>query len=1003
MPQGTLVAVEGAARDVSDRQRADAHLVRLNRMHRTLSAANERLVRAETEPALLETFCRAVVEHGGFRFAWVGYREEDPAGTVRPVAHAGHEAGYLASVRISWHDNEYGQGPAGAAIRAGRPVVSRDLAADPAMAPWSSEALARGYASVAALPLGRGGDVFGVLVIYSDERDAFGVEEIDLLENLAADLAYGVGTLQARAIREAGEAERIRLATAIEQTTESVVITDPDANIVYVNPAFERISGYTSAEVIGRNPRILQSGVQTAASYADMWATLTAGGTWTGQFENRRKDGTTYTEVASITPVVDASGSVASYVAVKRDVTRKRALEAQERRRGRERTLIADALEALRPLDTPEQTAESICRRIVALPEIAMASLLLLEPDGRALPLALIVDDDRVLERKDLGPERSLQLQARAAQGPWVEAWQPRVGHPYLADHLAIGLRGQAYAPVRSGATLIGLLTVGSRDPDAVALLTERLPAILEYASLAGALLAPSAARTTALAATRQRYQSIIDDRAFHPVFQPIVDLASRSVVGYEALTRFADGTRPDLGFAEARRCGLEGELESATLRAAIAAAEGLPGGCYLSLNVSPAFILAGDELRAILAARTRPIVLEITEHDSVADYAALRSAFVALGSGLRLAVDDAGAGVANFNHLVELRPQFVKVDMGLVHGVNADLARQALIVALLHFAAATDCHVIAEGIETEAERAVLEKLEIPFGQGYLFGRPAVASSWAAPAARALDAAPRGAARDLGRTPAPGVSAAAYPRSGIRASKRAPPSTRLAAPIRPPWRSTIQAAMARPRPVPPMGASSARQKRSKTCDRSSGRMPGPVSSTARTAASPSARTRTVTEPPGGVWATALSTRIVTSCRRRSGSPSTTAGSGSATRATPRSAASDVSGPAASTATSARSTGTCSSSIVPASVRARRRRSSTRAARWVVSASMSSRAVPTSATGWPALRRRSVTLVRITVSGVRSSWLALAANSRWRRRAASRRSIAPRIGTSARPA
>jgi EAL domain-containing protein (putative c-di-GMP-specific phosphodiesterase class I) len=111
----------------------------------------------------------------------------------------------------------------------------------------------------------------------------------------------------------------------------------------------------------------------------------------------------------------------------------------------------------------------------------------------------------------------------------------------------------------------------------------------------------------------------------------------------------------------------------------------------------------------------------------------------VALGSGLRLAVDDAGAGVANFNHLVELRPQFVKVDIGLVRGVNADLTRQALIVALLHFAGATDCQVIAEGIETEAERAVLETLEVPLGQGYLFGRPAVASTWAA-----ATASPRG-------------------------------------------------------------------------------------------------------------------------------------------------------------------------------------------------------------------------------------------------------------------
>jgi EAL domain-containing protein (putative c-di-GMP-specific phosphodiesterase class I) len=437
---------------------------------------------------------------------------------------------------------------------------------------------------------------------------------------------------------------------------------------------------------------------------------------------------------------VALTGAMLAAMLRRRDAQRARqageleAREAREVRRVRERALIADALEALRPLDTAEQTAEAICSRVVELPEIAMASLLLLEPDGGAMPLALTVDDGRVLERKNLGSERSAQLRTRAGQGPWVEAWRPRAGHPYLADHLAIGLRGQAYSPIRSGATLIGLLTVGSREPDAVALLTERLPAILEFASLAGALLAPSVAMTGAMAASRTRIERIVATGAFHPVFQPMVDLATRGPIGYEALTRFDDGTPPDLVFAEARRCGLDRELESVTLGAALAASERLPVG-FLSLNVSPAFILAGVELRAILAARTRPIVLEVTEHDTIDDYGALRSAFVALGSGLRLAVDDAGAGIANFNHLVELQPQFVKVDIGLVRGVNADLTRQALIVALLHFAGATDCHVVAEGIETEAERAVLEKLEIQFGQGYLFGRPAEASTWAAPAA----------------------------------------------------------------------------------------------------------------------------------------------------------------------------------------------------------------------------------------------------------------------------
>jgi FOG: EAL domain len=299
----------------------------------------------------------------------------------------------------------------------------------------------------------------------------------------------------------------------------------------------------------------------------------------------------------------------------------------------------------------------------------------------------------------------------------------------------ATGLIATAYAPIVGEDGPIGLLAVGTNDPAHAEQLADHLPALSEFAPSARLLLEKPLQARQELARSRTRIETIIATGAFHPVFQPMVDLATREPIGYEALTRFDDGTPPDLVFAEARRCGLEGELESVTLHAAVAASVGLPMERFLSLNVSPPFILAGHELRAILAARTRPIVLEVTEHDTVHDYEALRSAFVALGAGLRLAVDDAGAGVANFNHLVELRPQFVKVDIGLVRGVNADLTRQALIVALLHFAGATDCQVVAEGIETEAERAVLEKLEIQLGQGYLFGRPAEASAWAARAA----------------------------------------------------------------------------------------------------------------------------------------------------------------------------------------------------------------------------------------------------------------------------
>jgi PAS domain S-box-containing protein len=734
---GTLVAVEGVARDVSERRLAETSLARLNRVLRTLTAANAALVRAGSEAELLEAICHVVVEEGAYRYAWVGYREDDEAGTVRPVASAGYEAGDQVGSNVTWHPTERGMGPVGTSVREGRTVTLPDIATDPTYAPWREAALARGYVSGAAIPLCDEGQAFGTLVIYSDERDAFGGEEIGLLEQLAADLAYGVGALRARAVHEAGEAERTRLATAIEQTAESVVITDPDVNIVYVNPAFERTSGYSSAEVIGRNPRIFQSGLQTPAFYIDLWSTLSAGATWTGELVNRRKDGATFTEVASITPVLDARGALASYVAVQRDVTHLRAVEMTLEGTTREHRQIAATLSRLQAGETPEVTGQAIADALLDLDGMDSPTVFAFNEIGGAVVLGR--GGGRVGPVQvggTLPMTRSAYLLGHARTGAWVAPVVPRPEDgEYGIRFAATGLKATAYAPIMGEDGPIGLLAVGTSDPARADRLADHLSALVEFAPTARLLLEKPLQVRKELARSRTRIETIVAAGAFHSVFQPIVDLASGGVVGYEALTRFADGARPDLVFAEARRCGLEPELEGATLRAAIAASEGLPLTRFLSLNVSPALILAGDELRAILADRTRPIVLEVTEHDTIDDYGALRSAFVALGSGLRLAVDDAGAGVANFNHLVELRPQFVKVDISLVRGVNADLTRQALIVALLHFAGATGCQVVAEGIETEAERAILETLEVPLGQGYLFGRPAVASNWATPVA----------------------------------------------------------------------------------------------------------------------------------------------------------------------------------------------------------------------------------------------------------------------------
>jgi EAL domain-containing protein (putative c-di-GMP-specific phosphodiesterase class I) len=226
------------------------------------------------------------------------------------------------------------------------------------------------------------------------------------------------------------------------------------------------------------------------------------------------------------------------------------------------------------------------------------------------------------------------------------------------------------------------------------------------------------------LAAEREEIRSIIAAGAFATVFQPIVELESRTTIGYEALTRFADGTPPDVRFAQASASGLGLELEAATLEAAFRASEALPANVLLNLNVSPALVLAGEPLGGILRQWGWQTILELTEHTAVDDYGALRAAIARLGPSVRLAIDDAGAGFASFRHILELAPQFVKLDRAIIAGLDADPARQAFVAGMRHFAVTTGCGLIAEGIETEEELATLRSLGISLGQGYYLGRP---------------------------------------------------------------------------------------------------------------------------------------------------------------------------------------------------------------------------------------------------------------------------------------
>jgi diguanylate cyclase (GGDEF)-like protein/PAS domain S-box-containing protein len=207
--QGRYVMSRSMMYDVTDRKRAENALKRVNRALRVLSHCNTALVHAQSQEWLVNEICRLLIESGGYRMAWVGFAEHDEARTVRPVAHYGYSEGYLEAARVSWNDDEFGQGPAGTAIRTGAMQINTSFATDPRLRPWREQALARGFASSIALPLRSEGVVFGVLAILSSAPDAFDTEEVILLQELADDLSFGIAGLRTRAQHKDAE-ERVR-------------------------------------------------------------------------------------------------------------------------------------------------------------------------------------------------------------------------------------------------------------------------------------------------------------------------------------------------------------------------------------------------------------------------------------------------------------------------------------------------------------------------------------------------------------------------------------------------------------------------------------------------------------------------------------------------------------------------------------------------------------------------------------------------------------------------
>jgi len=223
------------------------------------------------------------------------------------------------------------------------------------------------------------------------------------------------------------------------------------------------------------------------------------------------------------------------------------------------------------------------------------------------------------------------------------------------------------------------------------------------------------------------RIRTAIEENQITMVYQPIWKLEGQRPVGFECLARFSAMPQrsPDKWFKEADESGLGTLLELTAIRLALSNLAVFPADIYIAVNASPTTVLSGEFLDAMNEMPVERLVLEITEHAHVEDYNCLLRAIEPLRArGVRLAVDDAGAGYSSLQHILQLQPDLIKLDMGLTRSIDLDPARRALASALVAFARDTGSHIIAEGVETASELSALRSIGVEKAQGYFLGRP---------------------------------------------------------------------------------------------------------------------------------------------------------------------------------------------------------------------------------------------------------------------------------------
>ncbi len=744
-------AVQVVIHDITARKQAEVALSRVNRALTTLNACNEALIHTTTEADLLQSICRLIVEIGGYRFAWIGIARLDQEKTIQPVAQFGGTDEELSRLRTTWADNVWGRGPTGTAIRAATTQVNQDFLTNGAVTVWREWAHENGFKASISLPLIGVAGPIGALTIYAAESNAFDQAEIKLLEGLAQNLSYGIKSIRTRTASEAFADQLRKLSLIVEQSPESIVITNLNAEIEYVNEAFVRNTGYSRDEAIGKNPRLLQSTKTPRESYAALWSSLTQGQPWSGDLFNRRKDGSEYVERAIIAPIRDASGAITHYMAVKEDITARKIAE-----------------DRIQHLAFYDQLTDLPNRRLLL---DRLQSALADAPRKNLLGAVLYIDLDNFKTINDtlghpVGDQVLTQVAERLTDCAGAGDTVARLGGddflvmlvdlpPYadVATRLATERAERILRSLRSAIPVEGVQCQTSASIG-IALwgnsgnTTETILKQVDMAMYAAKADGRNTYRffdrrmqevVDAEAALESDLRAALQDNQFCLYYQPQVDQSGR-IFGAEALVRWNHPQRglvcPSDFVPLAERTRLIVPIGRWVLDAACQQLKQWSGRAEtarlkLSINISAIQLHQPDFVSQVLGALKDAgadpglLKLELTESLLLSDLEDTSVKMTELrGHGVLFSLDDFGTGYSSLSYLRKLQLDQLKIDQSFIREIPDDPNACAITRTIIALGQTLGLSVIAEGVENEAQRDFLQQSGCGHYQGYLMSWP---------------------------------------------------------------------------------------------------------------------------------------------------------------------------------------------------------------------------------------------------------------------------------------